>query len=312
MALFVVRRLAASLPLLFAASLLVFGALDLVPGDPAELIAGEDARPERVAEIRAELGLDRPLLVRYGEWLAGLARGDLGTSISRGMPVRQLVGAALPPTLELAVAAYLLALALGIPLGVVQAAAGGRVDGALAVAVSVVISVPSFVVGTLLLWLFAIGLGWLPASGRVPVLEDPVGGLRSLALPAVTLAVAMGAVLARFTRSSLAGVLCQEYIRAARAKGLAERTVLFRHGLRNALVPVTTIAALQVGQLLTGTIVIEQVFTRPGVGYLAVTAIRQRDVPVVQGVVLVFVLVFVLVNLAADIAAGLADPRLRR
>lgn len=312
MAVFVMRRLAATLPLVLAASFLVFFAMELVPGDPAELLAGEDATPQRVAEIRAELGLDRPLPARYAEWLSGALRGDLGTSLSRGMPVRDLIGSALPPTLELAVAAFALALLLGVPAGALQAAAGGRLDGALSAAASVVISVPAFVVGTLLLWVFAIELGWLPASGRVALAEDLAGGLRSLALPAATLAVSMGAVLARFTRGSLAGVLAQEYIRTARAKGLAERTVVVRHGLRNAAAPVATIAALQFGQLLTGAIVVEQVFTRPGVGYLAVTAIRQRDVPLVQGIVVVFVLVFVAVNLAADLAAGAADPRLRR
>lgn len=312
MAVFVMRRLAATMPLVLAASFLVFFAMELVPGDPAELLAGEDATPQRVAEIRAELGLDRPLPARYAEWLSGALRGDLGTSLSRGMPVRDLIGSALPPTLELAVAAFALALLLGVPAGALQAAAGGRLDGALSAAASVVISVPAFVVGTLLLWVFAIELGWLPASGRVALAEDLAGGLRSLALPAATLAVSMGAVLARFTRGSLAGVLAQEYIRTARAKGLAERTVVVRHGLRNAAAPVATIAALQFGQLLTGAIVVEQVFTRPGVGYLAVTAIRQRDVPLVQGIVVVFVLVFVAVNLAADLAAGAADPRLRR
>jgi peptide/nickel transport system permease protein len=312
MALYMVRRLAAGIPLVVAATLMVFFALELVPGDPAELIAGEDATPERVAEIRHELGLDRPLLGRYADWLAGLARGDLGTSLSRGMPVRELVRGALGPTVELAAAAAVLALTAGIAIGIVQAAAGGRVDAWLSAAGAVALSVPGFVVASVLLWVFAIELGWLPASGRVPVLSDPVGGMRSLALPAFTLGLSMSAVLARFTRGSVAAVLQQEYIRAARARGLPERTVLVRHALRPALAPVLTVAALQMGQLLTGALVIEQVFTRPGIGYLAVTAVRQRDVPLVQGVVVVFAAVYLLVNLAADLAAALADPRLRQ
>jgi peptide/nickel transport system permease protein len=291
MAVFIARRLLASIPLLVLATLLVFVTLELVPGDPAELLAGEDATPQRVAEIRHELGLDRPLLVRYGDWLAGLLRGDLGTSLSRGMPVRDLVRGALGPTVELAVAASAVGMAAGIGLGTLQAAAGGRLDGWISAAVSLAISVPGFVVATVLLWVFAIQLDWLPASGRVPVLSDPLGGLRTLALPAV---------------------LQQEYIRAARARGLPERTILVRHSLRPALVPVLTVAALQVGNLLTGALVVEQVFTRPGIGYLAVTAVRQRDIPLVQGVVVVFALAYVLVNLAADLAVAFADPRLRQ
>ena len=312
MAVFIARRLLASIPLLVLATLLVFVTLELVPGDPAELLAGEDATPQRVAEIRHELGLDRPLLVRYGDWLAGLLRGDLGTSVSRGMPVRELIRGALGPTVELAVAASAVGMAAGIGLGTLQAAAGGRLDGWISAAVSLAISVPGFVVATVLLWVFAIQLDWLPASGRVPVLSDPLGGLRTLALPAGTLALAMGAVLARFTRGSVTAVLQQEYIRAARARGLPERRILVRHSLRPALVPVLTVAALQVGNLLTGALVIEQVFTRPGIGYLAVTAVRQRDIPLVQGVVVVFAVAYVLVNLAADLAAALADPRLRQ
>lgn len=312
MTVFVVRRLLASVPLLLAASLLVFVALELVPGDPAELIAGEDATPARVAEIRTELGLDRSLPERYAAWLGGLARGEMGTSLTRGMPVRGLIAGALPPTIELAVAAFVCGVALGVGVGTLQTAAGGRLDACCSAATSLALSVPAFVVATVLLWVFAVELGWLPATGRASVLADPVGAARSLALPTATLALSLGAVLARFTRASLVGVLRQDFVRTARAKGLRERTVMVRHVLRNGLVPVTTIAALQFGQLLTGTIVIEQVFTRPGIGYLAVTAIRQRDLPLIQGVVLVFVVIFVAVNLAADLVAAAADPRLRR
>lgn len=312
MAGFIARRLLASVPLVVIATLLVFVTLEFVPGDPAGLLAGEDAPPERVAEIRSELGLDRPLLVRYGEWLSGVVRGDFRRSLSRGMPVSDLIRGALGPTVELAVAAGAVGMAAGIGLGAMQAAVGGRLDAWMSVGASVALSVPGFVVATVLLWVFAIELGWLPATGRVAVLSDPLGGVRTLALPAGTLALTMGAALARYTRGGVAAVLQQEYIRAARARGLPERRILLRHALPPALVPVLTVAALQMGNLLTGAVIAEQVFTRPGIGYLAVTAVRQRDIPLVQGVVVVFALAYVLVNLAADLAAALADPRLRQ
>ncbi|MCC7366488.1 MAG: ABC transporter permease [Dehalococcoidia bacterium] len=306
-------RLLQAVPVLFIVSLVVFVIIRLVPGDPAELAAGEEAPPAQVEAIREDLGLDRPLAVQYVQWVGAALQGDFGTSYDRGLPVRRLIAIALPPTVELAAIAYPLALAIGVPLGAVAGLRpGSRVDVVVSAVTVVAVAVPGFVLASVLLWVFAVQLGWLPASGRVPVLESPVRGLESAVLPAVSLAVAMAAVLARFTRTAVAQVCRQDYVRTARAKGLAERTVLWRHALRNALVPVITVASLQVGQLLGGAVIVEQVFTRPGMGRLMVNAIQVRDYAVVQGGLLVLVVAFVVVNLAADIACGLADPAVRQ
>lgn len=299
--------------MLLLSSICVFLVLRLVPGDPADAVAGQDATPERVAEVRVQLGLDKPVLQQYVNWLGDLARGDMGTSLRNGIPVSRLLKLSLPPTLELAFVAYIIALSIGIPLGV-MAGANPRSfwDWLLSGYTLVTIGIPSFLSGILLLWLFGVILGWFPISGRVAFTDDPLSSLRHLALPAFALGAGLAAVLARYTRTAVAEVMGHDYIRTAKAKGLTQRVVVARHALRNSLIPIVTIAALQAGGIMAGAVVIEQVFTRPGMGRLVVEAIQNRDYMVVQSALIVLVTIFVMVNLAADIAYGFLDPRVRR
>lgn len=309
---YVLGRVVQTIPVLFLVSVAVFLVVRLVPGDPAELSAGENAPPARVAEIRQDLGIDRPIATQYVDWVSRAVHGDLGMSFEKGLPVQRLLAIAIPPTIELALIAYPLALLVGIPLG---AAAGmhprSRLD-TLASAWSVVaIATPGFVLASLLLWVFAVDLQWLPASGRVSVFSHPVGGMRTALLPAIALAVGLSAVLTRYTRTAISQVYRQDYVRTARSKGLTEKVVLRRHALKNALIPIITISALQLGQLLSGAVIVEQVFTRPGMGRLMVSAVQSRDYAVVQGGLLVLVGGYVFVNLVADLAYGFVDPRTR-
>lgn len=307
------NRVLQMVPVVVLVSIMVFAVLRLVPGDPAEVAAGENASPERVEEIRADLGLDRPIHLQYIDWIRALADLDLGTSYDRGLPVTRLLAVALPPTLELAILAYPMALLAGIPLGAIAGMRpGSAVDWVTSSWTVAAISLPGFVLATILLWIFAVELGWLPASGRVSLLESPAASLRRTLLPAVALAVGEAAVIARFTRTAVAQVYREDFVRTARAKGLPERRVMVSHALRNALIPVITLAALQLGQLLSGAVLIEQVFTRPGMGRLMVSAVQNRDYAVVQGGLLVLVLGYLAMSLIADIAYGFADPRLRR
>lgn len=307
---YVLSRVVQTLPVLFLVTVAVFLVVRLVPGDPAELSAGENAPPGRVEEIRRDLGIDKPIAEQYIDWLSRAVRGDLGMSFEKGLPVRRLLAIAIPPTIELAVIAYPLALLIGVPLGAVAGMnPRSRID-ALASAWSVVaIATPGFVLASLLLWIFAVELQWLPASGRVSLFTNPIGGLRAATLPAFALAVGLSAVLTRYTRTAISQVYLQDYVRTARAKGLSEEIVLRRHALKNALIPIITIAALQLGQLLSGAVIVEQVFTRPGMGRLMVGAVQSRDYAVVQGGLLVLVGGYVFVNLLADLAYGFIDPR---
>lgn len=310
---FVVRRLAQAIPVLLLTSTAVFLLLRLIPGDPVADLAGESATPERVAEIRRQLGMDGPLIAQYGRWLRDVLQGDLGHSVQNGVSVGRLLKLAGPPTVELALVAYPLALLIGIPLGVLAGARPRSVwDWALTGYTALAVALPSFVLGVVLLWLFAVRLGWLPASGHVSLLDDPGEGLRRLVLPALSVALVMASALARYTRTALAEVMRQDYVRTAWAKGAGARRVVLRHALPNALVPVITIMTLQLGHLLTGAVVAERLFTRPGLGDLVVRSIQTRDYPVVQGALLILVAAFVAVNLLADIAYGIADPRVRR
>jgi len=312
MSAFVVRRLLQGIPVLFLATIAVFLVLRLVPGDPATALAGDDARPERVAEIREQLGLNDSWPQQYVRWVGEVLQGDLGTSL-RGLEVNRLIKDSMPATIELAVTAYIFAIALGIPLGVL-AGANPRSgwDWALSFFTLISIGIPSFLTGILLLWIFGVELGWFPTSGRVSFLRDPIGSAQHLALPAYALGANLAAVLARYTRTSVSEIMGQDYIRTAKAKGLARRSVIVRHALRNALVPIVTITALQIGAVLGGAVVIEQVFTRPGMGRLVVDAIQNRDYVVVQSTLVILVTIFVFVNLSADLAYGFLDPRIRR
>jgi peptide/nickel transport system permease protein len=300
---YVGRRILTGALTLFGVATVVFALVRLLPGDPAEtMLAQSGAPPEAVAALRAELGLDRPLVDQYVRWLDALAQGNLGRSLFYNRPVAQLIGEQFPSTLELALAAFAVAIGLGIPLGVVAALRRNSWVDRMAMTTAVVgVAVPVFWSGLLLIWLFSVRLGWLPPAGA--------GSWRALVMPALVLGFATAGPLARLTRATLLDVLGQPYITVARAKGLTERGVLLRHAARNALIPLLTIAAVQLGFLLAGTVVTETLFGRPGLGRLLVDAILQRDLPVIQGVALVIAGIYVLANLVVDLSAGWINPQ---
>jgi peptide/nickel transport system permease protein len=306
------RRLVMVVPTLFFVSILIFTLQQLLPGDPAQIMAGEDQRPEVIAYLRAKYHLDQPFPIRYAYWIGGVLHGDLGESIRISRPVRDLVIEKLPVTAELAVLAFLIALLIGIPTGVLSAVKNNTVWDYVANGVALWgLSTPNFWLGILLILLFSVQLGWLPASGYVPPTEDLGANLAAMILPAFVLGNAIAAVMMRHTRSAMIQVLGQDYVRTARAKGLGERVVIVKHALRNALVPIVTLGALEFGQLLSGAVLTEQVFTIPGFGKLIVDAVFNRDYAVVQGVVLFTATAYIALNLLADIAYFLVNPRLR-
>ena len=309
---YVLARFLQAIPVLVLASIAVFLMLRLVPGDPAEILAGQDGTNEDVARIRQQLGLNDSLPEQYFNWLADILQGDLGVSFARGLPVTRMLRTAIPPTVELAVAAYLVAVVVGIPLGIlggIRPRSGW--DWTLSGFTLVAIGIPGFLLGIIMLWVFSVRLDWFPVFGHVSIVDDPVESLRHLALPAIATGVGVAAVLARYTRTTIAEVMGNDYVRTARAKGLAESRVVVRHALRNSMIPVVTVMALQVGGLLVGAVIVEQVFTRPGLGRLVVSAIQAHDYLVVQSTLIVLVTVFIGANLAADIAYGFLDPRVR-
>lgn len=312
MASFVVRRLLQTVPVLFFASIAVFLVLRLVPGDPAAILAGENATPREIQQIRTGLGLESSWPTQYVRWLGQLVHGNLGRSFQSNVSVGRLLRSAFPPTLELTVAAYLVALLIGIPFGVAAGAhPRGFWDWALSGYTTLGLGIPSFVLGILMLLAFTVKLHWFPTAGSVPFFSNPLNSIYHLVLPALALGVTLAAGLARYTRTAVSDIMGQDFIRTARAKGLREQIVVVRHALRNALVPVITIAALQVGRLLAGAIVIEQVFTRPGLGRLLIGAILERDYMIVQSSLVIFVTIFVFVNLLADMLYAVMDPRVR-
>lgn len=300
---YVLRRLALMLLVLLAASVLVFLMSHLTPGDPATIMLGENASAADVERLRHGLGLDRPLMVQYGRYLAGVLRGDLGHSIRSGRPVFREIWERFPPTLQLTLAAMALAATSGILLGAFAATCRSRAIETLVMSASLLgISMPSFWLGLLLILFFGLLLRWLPIAGGT--------GWQALVLPAVTLGAQAAAVLARLTRTSLLDVLPSEYVRTARAKGVTARRVLFHHALRNALIPVVTVMGLQFGALLGGAVIVESVFARSGLGRFAVTAVQSRDFPLIQGIVLFAAVVYALVNLTVDILYVALDPRI--
>ncbi len=309
---FLLRRLASLLPTLILVSMLIFGLQQLLPGDPAKILAGEDQDPQVIAYLQAKLHLDEPLPVRYGYWVWGVLQGDLGESVRTQLPVLDLILQKLPVTLELAVLAFLVAVLIGIPAGVVSAVARGSAwDHGANLFALWGLSTPNFWLGILLIMLFSVQLGWLPASGYVSPFEDLAGNLAAMAMPAFVLGNAIAAVLMRHTRSAMLQVMSSDYVRTARAKGLSERAVVIKHALRNALTPIITLGALELGTLLSGAVLTEQVFTIPGFGKLIVDAVFNRDYAVVQGVVLFTATTYILLNLLADLAYFAANPRLR-
>jgi peptide/nickel transport system permease protein len=309
---FLLRRLALVLPTLFFVSVLIFGLQQLLPGDPATALAGEERDPAVIAFLREKYHLDQPLPVRYGLWIKGVLQGDLGESIRIRRPVLELVEEKLPVTGELACLALLIAIAIGVPAGILAAVKNNTaVDYGATMAALWGLSIPNFWLGILLILLFSVELGWLPASGFVSPAESLKQNLLTLVMPAFVLGNAIAAVMMRHTRSAMLQVLGADYVRTARAKGLTERRVVLRHALRNALVPVVTLGALEFGALLSGAVLTEQVFTIPGFGKLIVDAVFNRDYAVVQGVVLCTAMAYILLNLLADVAYVLINPRLR-
>ena len=312
MAPFIVNRLVQTIPILFLGTVLAFLVLRLIPGDPALVIAGEEATAEDLYAIREQLGLHDSWPEQYIRWLGDLVSGDLGYSFTSGLSVNRLFTINFPPTIELGIAAYAFAILIGIPLGILGGVKPRSFwDWLLSGYTMVAVGVPSFVFGIILLWIFAAELGWFPSHGRVSFLDNPVDSLHHLALPVIALAMPISAVLARYTRTTITDVVGQDFVRTARSKGLGESTVIVRHALRNSLIPVITIMALQVGELLTGVVIIEAVFPRPGFGRVVVEAIQRLDYLVVQTVLVVLVVIFVTVNLLADIIYGFVDPRVR-
>ena len=305
MLIFVARRVLAVVPVLFGVTLAVFSMLFLVPGDPVKMMLAEFVtNPDQIAQMRAQLHLDEPILQQYGRFVGNAVRGDLGTSIRSRRPVATEIAENVGSTAQLALASMMVAIGLGIPLGLI--AALGRnswLDVAAMVLALLGVAMPSFWLGLLLIFAFSLHLGWFPATGG--------GDLHHLVLPAVTLGMIAAAIIARLTRSSMLEVLGQDYVRTARAKGLAGWAVVLRHALKNALIPVVTIFGLQFGNLLAGAVIVETVFSRPGLGRLVVGGILAKDFPLVQGAVLFVAVAYVLINVLVDVAYAFVDPRIR-
>jgi peptide/nickel transport system permease protein len=299
-------------PTLFVVSVLIFGLQQLLPGDPATALAGEEHDPAVVAAIRAKYHLDRPIVVQYGIWIGNVLRGNFGESLRSKIPVSELLAAKLPVTVEIALGSMLIALLIGIPAGIVSAARKGTpIDVAANLVALSGLSVPHFWLGIMLILLFAVQLGWLPASGYVPPWEDLRKNLTTVLLPCFVLGTGVAGVMMRHTRSAMLQTLSADYVRTARAKSVTEKMVVLKHALRNALIPVITLGAIEFGRLLSGAVLTEQIFAIPGFGKLLVDGVFNRDYAVVQGVVLVSATLYILLNLVADILYFVANPRLR-
>jgi peptide/nickel transport system permease protein len=312
MGIFIARRLLLTLPVMAVVALFVFGLLYVAPGDPATMIAGDQATPAEVERIRVSLGLDQPFAMRFGAWALGALHGDLGNSLFSGQAVASMIVQRVPPTLSLMVLTLLISVSAAIPMGVAAAARqGGLIDRAVSVFAVLGFSLPVFVLGYLLAYAFALRLGWFPVQGYAP----PSGGfgpfLRHLILPALALSGGYIALITRITRSAMLEVLSQDYIRTAKAKGVARSSILFLHALKNAALPIVSVVGIGVATLISGAVVTETVFGIPGLGRLIVDALLRRDYPIIQGVVLVFSSAYIVVNLAIDVLYTLVDPRIR-
>jgi peptide/nickel transport system permease protein len=309
---YAVRRIVATIPVMGVVAFFVFSLLYIAPGDPAAVIAGDQATPADVERIRQSLGLDRPFLVRFGEWVWQILHGDLGTSIFTNLPVSTMIAQRFEPTLSLMAITLCFAISVAIPMGVLAAWKAGTWIDRLIMAFAVFgFSVPVFVVGYLLAYIFALELEWLPVQGYTPLSRGLWPWFENLILPAVALGFVYIALIARITRASMLEVLQQDYIRTARAKGIGQRDILFVHALKNASVPIVTVIGIGVALLIGGAVVTESVFAIPGLGRLTIDATLRRDYPLIQGLVLLFSLVYVLVNLGIDILYTLLDPRIR-
>ena len=309
---FLIKRTLILIVTLILVSMAIFIVLMVIPGDPAQIILGVHATPETLSRLRHQMGLDRPAVIQYLSTMKDLARGDLGRSITYAVPIRSLILSRLQVTLPLAILSMIFAILISIPMGAYSALHRNRAgDYGIMIFSQMGLAVPAFWAGILLILLFAVTLQWFPAGGFHPWVVNPVQSLRSLLLPAISLGFVRAAVLTRMTRSSMLEVLGEDYIRTARSKGLPERVVVYKHAFRNAIIPVVTIVGLQAGDLLAGAIIIENVFHLPGIGRLVYEAIGQRDLPVIQGVVLFIALMIVVINFVIDIVYRYLDPRIR-
>jgi peptide/nickel transport system permease protein len=316
MARFTASRIAQAIPTIFIVSMMVFGLIRMAPGDPAAMRMGrEAAKPENLPKLEAlreEMGLNDPIPVQYLIWLGDVARGEFGDSLRNRKPTVELFMQKLPATVQLVIGSMLFAILIAFPLGIFAAVKrGSLIDRAAMGFVSAGLAIPSFWFGLTLILLFSVKLRWLPASGYVPFSEDPVENLKRMIMPAVTLGTFLAATLMRFLRSDMIEVLSADYVRTARAKGLIEKVVIVRHAMKNALIPVLTIAGLETGALLGGTVIIEQVFGWSGIGWLTVQAIFDRDYPLVQTSVLFVAVGMITINLITDLLYGLMNPRMR-
>ncbi|MEM7693005.1 MAG: ABC transporter permease [Pseudomonadota bacterium] len=309
---FLGRRLLIAVPTIILISIFVFGLQKLLPGDPVLAMAGEDRNPEVLAYLREKYRLNDPIVMQYFYWIGSALQGDLGISLRTNQPVLELIGEKLPVTLQLAVMALIIAMVIGIPAGVLSAYKKGTWIDWLANTIALSgLSVPNFWLGIMLILLVSVNLGWLPASGYQPFFEDPLQSIKTMLMPAFVLGTGLAATLMRHTRSAMLTVLTSDYVRTARAKGLAERIVLIKHALRNALVPIVTVTTLLFGELLAGAVLTEQIFTIPGFGKLVVDAVFNRDYAVVQGIVLCTGIAFIAMNIFADAAYRILNPRMK-
>jgi peptide/nickel transport system permease protein len=306
------RRILSTIPVVLLVALFVFSLLYIAPGDPAAIIAGDQATPDDVERIRASLGLDRPFLIRFGDWFYHVIQGDLGTSIFTNLPVSHMIAQRIEPTVSLMILTLVLSLSLAIPMGVVAAwKQGSWIDRLVMMLAVFGFSTPVFVVGYLLAYIFALRLDWLPVQGFTPIEDGVWACIRTLLLPSIALGLIYMALIARITRAAMLDALSQDYVRTAKAKGVGQPGILFIHALKNAAVPIATIVGIGFAALIGGAVVTESVFAIPGLGRLTVDAILRRDYPVIQGVVLLFSFVYVLVNLGVDLLYTLLDPRIR-
>ncbi|MBF6621125.1 MAG: ABC transporter permease [Patulibacter sp.] len=310
---FIVRRLLSAIPVLLLVSVGIFSLTYLIPGDAATTLAGDAATPARIAELRAELGLDRPVVSQYLSWLSGVLQGDLGTSLYQGQPIADELLRRFPVTLSLSLGALVFAVVVGMAGGILAARRPGSwVDRLVQIGSSVGISMPSFWIALILVLVFSVNLGWFPAVGYVTPGESLSGWLQSIVMPSIALGIAGAAVVARQLRGSLMDVMAMDYVRTARARGLHPRKVILKHALKNAMLPVLTVLGVQVAYLLGGTVIIEQIFGIPGMGKYIYDSVFTLDLPVVQGSVLFIALLVVLVNILVDVSYGMVNPKLRQ
>lgn len=306
------RKIASAVPIMLIVALIVFSLLYLAPGDPATIIAGDQATPEVIAQTRVALGLNQPFLLRFGTWIWHALGGDLGSSLFSHMPVTELIGQRIGATVSLMLLTLVISVVIGIPLGVWAAWRHGMIIDRVVMVIAVIgFSVPAFVIGYLLAYTFGLKLKWLPTQGYAPISKGVLTYLSTLILPATTLSGIYVALIARVTRATMLDVISQDFIRTARAKGVSQRSVLFHHALRNAAIPIVTVIGIGFASLLGGAVVTETVFSIPGIGRLVVDSILRRDYPVIQGVILVCSLAYVVLNLLIDVLYTLLDPRVR-